>query len=93
MIRKYLVIANRISLASTQRDSIKTTGPLIELLMPVDIYWEIEEHLKQYDLQASSGDDSTVLDDLNKKILRFLIPYAVSEKDRSWLSSNAGSSE
>lgn len=93
MIRKYLVIANRISLASTQRDSIKTTGPLIELLMPVDIYWQIEDQLKQYDLKASSGDDSTVLDDLNKKIMRLVIPYAVSEKDRLWLVTNAGSNE
>ena len=70
-----------------------SAGPLIELLMPVDIYWQIEDHLKQYDLKASSGDDSSILDDLNKKIMKLVIPYAVAEKDRLWLSANSGSSE
>ncbi|NDE13451.1 hypothetical protein EBZ80_00780 [bacterium] len=88
MIRKYLVIGNRISLASTRRDSIQATGPLIELLMPIDVYWQLEEEFKKYDMMASEGDDTMVLAELNKKILSRVIPYAVNEKERIWLHKN-----
>ena len=93
MIRKFLVIANRISLASTRRDSVKSTGPMIELLMPADVYWQIEEELKQYDAKASSGDDGMVLAELNKKIMLKLTAYVVHEKERLWLRENAESEE
>jgi hypothetical protein len=88
MIRKFLVISNRISLASTRRESIQANGPLIELLMPIDVYWQFEEEFKKYDQMAADGDDNMVLAELNKKILKQLIPYAVNEKERVWLHKN-----
>lgn len=88
MIRKYLVISNRISLASTKRDTIQGTGPLIELLMPIDVYWKFEEEFKQYDMMASDGDDTMILAEFNKKLLKLMIPYTVNEKERLWLHKN-----
>ena len=93
MIRKYLVIGKRVSLASSRRDSINSVVPPLEILMPVDVFWQIEEHLKRYDLMASSGEESAILSEITKTILKLVTPYAVTEKERLWLYANSESAE
>jgi len=93
MIRKYLVIADRISLASSRRDSIKTTAPLFELAIPIDVYWQIEKQMKEFDIMFASGEEDMVLQLLNQKLLKSLAPYVVDEKERALLMARLSSDE
>lgn len=85
MIRKYLVISDRISLASSRRDSVKATAPLLELSIPIEAFWQIEKLMKEYDIMFSAGEEDMVLETMNQKILKNLVPYVVDEKERTYL--------
>ena len=85
MIRKYLVISDRISLASSRRDSLKTNAPLFELSIPVEVFWQVEKLMKEYDIMFASGEEDMVLETMNQKILKSLAPYVVDEKERALL--------
>jgi hypothetical protein len=87
MIRKYLVIAERISLASSRRDTVRANAPLFELQIPIEDFWKIEAQLKEYDVMFSSGEDDMMLELANRKILQALIPFVVNEKERTMLAS------
>lgn len=56
--------------------------------MPVDVFWEFGEAQKDFDRRAASGEDAMVLDELNRQMLKMLMPYAISEKDRAILMSH-----
>jgi hypothetical protein len=85
MIRKFLIIADRISLASTRRDSFKANAPLFELQIPIEDFWKIEAQLKEYDVMFAAGEDDMMLEQTNHKILKSLVPFVVDEKERAVL--------
>lgn len=88
MVHKFLVVGERISLVANRRDQIRSQLPLIEISIPVDVFWEFGEAQKDFDRRAASGEDAMVLEDLKFKMLSILVPYVISEKDRAILMSH-----
>ena len=87
MIRKFLIIGKQVILTSIRFDISREEGvpPPIEVKLPVDILWQAQAILKNAELQLASGEDSHTVKDTYEKVLRLLIPYCTSEKDRAWL--------
>jgi hypothetical protein len=63
----------------------KNLPPVIELLLPIETYWELKEQFKLLDFYLSSNDDPTAVSELTNKIIKKALPYAVYEKDRIFL--------
>ncbi len=60
----------------------KNLPPAVELLLPIETYWELQEQFKLLDYYMSSNDDQTAASELSNKIIRKVMPFAVHEKDR-----------
>lgn len=82
MVHKFLVVGERVSLVASRRDTVRSHLPLIELALPLEVYWKFGEAQKEFDRRVASGEDDMVLLELKREILRLLAPYAISEKDR-----------
>ena len=61
------------------------TQPPIELRMPLDILWKGQEIIKEAEFMLSNNDDQVRIKDTYKRLLKLVTPYAVLEKDRTWL--------
>jgi len=61
----------------------------VEVEMPVDKYWEVEELIKTLIYLSANSDDSVKVQELLKKIHKILAPFAISEKDRVFLYEQA----
>ena len=66
---------------------------MVELLLPVNIYWEVEDLLKKVDYLLSTHEDPVLINEHYQKVLRKVASYVVSERDRLKLQDrlNAGS--
>ncbi len=87
MIHKYLIINKTLFLSSAKLEDQKTSK-VIELLVPIQIHWDIVELLKQANFLLSRGGLNVDVQAIYRKIYRAASPYAVSENDRLWLISN-----
>ena len=56
-----------------------------ELLLPVEVLWNVEPLLKEADYLVASGAEAVEVQGIYQQALRRLTPFAVSEKDRTWL--------
>lgn len=57
----------------------------IDLLMPLDVFWEINELLRIANYLLASDEQMADIHEIYKTIFRKAAPYAVFETDRSWL--------
>jgi hypothetical protein len=58
---------------------------VVELLLPVDVYWQLDEMLKKVEYLQSAGEDQTVIGEAIKQLYARAARYAVLEKDRHTL--------
>ena len=58
---------------------------VVELNLPIRLFWELETLLKDADYLVSAGEDQVVIADLQQAILAKTAPYAVHERDRVYL--------
>lgn len=84
MFRRYLSIGN---IPEMRADPIQVdkVGNELEVLMPIDVYWEIEEIIKEIRyarIQGNSGQR------LWTRFSKLVYPYIVNEKDRLWFRRN-----
>lgn len=59
--------------------------PVVELLLPIQVFWELEILFKKADYMAASGEDGVLINDVYQKIYRKILKYAVQEKERHFL--------
>jgi hypothetical protein len=64
-------------------------GTLVELLLPIHLFWEVEGLMKQLDYLTSANEDPVLSSELYQKILRKVSRYAVMEKDRVLLQEKS----
>ena len=58
---------------------------IVELLLPIDIYWQLEEMLKKVEYLQSAAEDASVVGEAVKQVYVQAARYAVQEKDRLML--------
>lgn len=87
MIRKYLIFGKQLILSSTRFEIPREEGTPapMEIKLPVEELWKAQEILKKVDLLQSTGEDAHTIKDEYSALLKLLIPYCTSEKDRAWL--------
>ena len=83
MIRKYLICGKQPFLAA--RNAEATDAPVVEVYIPIQLFWEMQELIKKIEYLVSAGEDPVVINDLQIRIYSKLAKYAVSEKDRMML--------
>lgn len=50
--------------------------------MPINVFWEMEQHLKQLDYLVASNEDAVLINTTYQTIVAKAAKYAVAEKDR-----------
>ena len=88
MIRKFLICGKQPFLASRQLEA--TTAPVVEVVLPVQLFWEIQELIKKIEYLVSTGEDPVVVNDFQTRVYGKLARYAVHEKDRMMLIARGG---
>lgn len=82
MIRKYLVVGKQIFMTSKKLEDQSAKIPTVELLLPINLYWELEALMKRIDYLQSAGEDPVLINDHYQQLYRKVVKYVVSEKDR-----------
>lgn len=92
MIRKYLTCGRHLHLSTKKLEDTGTKAQVVELLLPIKVFWEVEELLKSMDYLIASSEDPILVNECAQKVYKKVAPYAVNEKDRAFLhgKSNAG---
>jgi hypothetical protein len=72
-------------LASKAPDTHLDLGTPVELEMPLESYWKLEEILKEFAYLQSSNENPTELAKMSKKIFRHSAPFIVTERSRIWM--------
>lgn len=58
---------------------------MVELLLPVTVFWDVEAMLKKIDYLVAAGEDAVLVHEQARGIYRKLVKYAVQEKERQLL--------
>ena len=86
MIRKYLICGKKqIYLQSKNSDAYPEIGKVVELLMPVTDFWNLERAIQKINYLTASDAPSVDVGGQYKKILGLSSGFAVVEADRQWL--------
>lgn len=72
-------------MSSKKLEDYGTKAPVLELLLPISLYWEVESLLKRIDYMLSASEDPVLITDLTQRIYRKVQKYVVTEKDRAIL--------
>lgn len=87
MIRKYLVCGKRqIYLQSKNMDAYAEIGRVVELLMPVRDFWDLEKLVKDVNYYFAVGEAPAEVASSYKRVMRNSARFAVHEVDRGWLN-------
>jgi hypothetical protein len=86
MLQRYLTLDKVPELRSEPSSSEKSV-PEVEILVPVEVYWEIEGLIKKisYARQADVSCSKQWQD-----LARLVHTYIVTERDRLWFAKNVG---
>ncbi len=86
MIRKYLICSKKnVYLQSKNSDSYEAIGKVVELVLPIRDFWEIEKLVKEVNYHLSASEAQAEISNSYKKVMLRSAPFAVSEDDRKWL--------
>jgi hypothetical protein len=85
VIHKFLVVGKQMQLVSIRPAEIQGESDVVlDLSMPLDVYWEIHEILKSIDYLVSTNEPAAKINDIYVKVFRKVAQYAVTDKDRTW---------
>jgi hypothetical protein len=83
MIRKFLVISKAIYLTSSRVDIAGVEDQVtIELILPLEIYWQAKDILKQTEFLTATTDDTPKVQEAQIEVLKLVVPFVISEKER-----------
>ena len=85
MIRKWIIVGRQIYLQNDHPEGVDEENKPIELLMPVEVLWKLDKMLKDADYLLASNEPRCDIEISKNRIIDFIQPYAVAEKDRMWL--------
>ena len=85
MIRKYLIYGDHIFLTSYKKEISEEKYQILDVLLPLEIYWDVESMLRKLNYMVSSHEDRLNVLHTHKNLFKKLAPYAKNEKDRAWL--------
>ncbi|MBC7659604.1 MAG: hypothetical protein H7249_07835 [Chitinophagaceae bacterium] len=86
MIRKFMICGKKqIYIQSKNSDGYTDIGKVIELLLPINDFWELEKEVKKINYLTASDAPSVDVGGQYKKILGISSGFAVVEADRLWL--------
>lgn len=85
MIRKFLVCGKTLYLQSRPHETYRDLGSVHELLLPVRIFWEIEDILSQINYSIASGASALDVEHSYKQVYRMSARFALFEVSRVWL--------
>ncbi len=85
MIRKFFIVGKQLYLQSKNMENYEELGHVIELSMPIEVFWEMERLLKDANYIRSSGGSQAEVFENYKQIFGCCAPYAILEKERKWL--------
>lgn len=85
MIRKFMIIGRQFYLQSDLPDAPGEQSRPVELLLPVDDLWKLNKMLKEVDYLMASNEPKGDIQVARNRILDFIQPFAIAEKDRLWL--------
>lgn len=85
MIRKFLVCGKQIFLSSKKLEDTAAKTPVLELLLPITLFWEVEKVLQRIDYLIAAGEDPVLVNEQVRKIFKKVVKYVVLEKDRVFL--------
>ena len=96
MIRKFLISGKQQLFLTSQepeKNSLRDGLSACELILPLEVFWDIEKSLRELDYLRSAFEDQVKINLLHRKILDHLSKYAVLEKDRDQLRALASGSK
>lgn len=86
MIRKYLVCGKKqIYLQSKNTEAYDDIGKVVELLLPINDFWNLEKEIGKINYLTASDAPNVDVGGQYKKILKLSASFAVMEADRQWL--------
>lgn len=85
MIRKYLVCGKQVFLSSKKLEDSGQKIPVLELLLPINLFWDVEKLLQRLDYLIASNEDPVLISEQTRRIYTRVVKYVVSEKDRVFL--------
>lgn len=85
MIRKFLICGKQVFLSSKKLEGQGERVPTCELMLPIELYWQLEDQLKKIDYLLTANEDAVVINDLYMRVYTKAVKYAVQEKDRTFL--------
>ena len=93
MIRKFLICGKQVYLQNKKMESFNEIGTVVELIMPIEKFWEAEELMKTANYLLASGEPGSDVIAAYKKVFVLCAPFAVTEKERFWLYDKAKDKE
>lgn len=63
---------------------------MVEVFIPVQLLWQIQDLIKKIEYFVSAGEDPVVINELQIRVYAKLARYAVHEKDRVMLIARGG---
>lgn len=86
MIRKFLICGKKnLYLQSKIIESYAELGRVIELLMPIQDYWALNDEISEVNYLVAAGEGNVEVARSYKKVLSISSKFAVKEQDRLWL--------
>ncbi len=92
MIRKYLVCGKQVFLSSKKLEDTgqKVPVPVLELLLPINLFWDVEKLVQRLDYLIAANEDPVLITEQTRRIFQRVMKYAVTEKDRTFLQEKLG---
>ncbi len=85
MIHKYLLLGKLVSLSSVRIENPDEKHSVIELHLPLDVLWQVSEHLQQAHLFFSQDAPAVDVQKLYQQVYGLVFPYTVNEIERASL--------
>lgn len=87
MIRKYLICGKRqVFLQSKNSEVHAEIGKVIELLLPIQDFWKLENEVEKINYLTASDAPNVDVGGQFKRIMAASHSFAVLEADRSWIN-------
>lgn len=85
MIHKYLLLGRSMSLSSIRVENPEERHGSIELVLPLDVFWQVSESLQRSNFLLSQDAPVADVQKLYQKIYAEVFPYAANENERALL--------
>jgi|GEM_PF-626187 len=82
MLHRFLTLTGVPELRAESATTDNDVVPEVELLLPVEMYWQAQEVIRELRYLRQTGQGGSALTD---RLHRMLIPFVVSERERQVL--------